>query len=93
MFPLVKPAKALGHIVGTYALPTICYCALFGFVSCRSSVDGINDSPALNRAELGIAMKHFGFGRAQDAANMILLDDNFASTVKGVQEGRQIFET
>jgi len=33
MFPLVKRAQALGHIVGVYALPTICYCALFDFVS------------------------------------------------------------
>ena len=58
---------------------------------CRSIVDGVNDSPAPNRADLGIAMNILGSDVSKDAANMILLDHIFASTVKGVQEGRQIF--
>jgi Ca2+-transporting ATPase len=93
---IVRPNEAADNLVHARATPQDKLTIVRRWKSRGAVVamtgDGVNDAPALREAHIGIAMGRSGTEVTREASDMILTDDNFASIIAAVQEGRGIFD-
>jgi len=86
-----KPQVVFARTTPAQKLQIVKSCQAIGHVVGVTG-DGVNDSPAIKQGDIGISMGISGSDVTKDAADMILLNDDFASIVDGVEEGRKIFD-